>query len=55
MVDSFSKTSLKSYINSLDIINPNSLARAILNKAIDNYGGLYRDDMTVVAVRVFPN
>ncbi|MBO7218804.1 MAG: SpoIIE family protein phosphatase, partial [Clostridia bacterium] len=55
VVDSFSKTSLKSYINSLDIINPNSLARAILNKAIDNYGGLYRDDMTVVAVRVFPN
>ena len=54
VVDSFSKTSLKDYINSLDIINPNTLAKTILDKAVSNYAGLYKDDMTVVAIRVFP-
>ena len=54
VVDSFGKTSIREYINSLDIVNPKTLADTILHKAISNYGGYYKDDMTVLAVRIFP-
>lgn len=54
VIDSFVKTDIVKYINSLDIINPSTLADTILQKAISNYGGIHKDDMTVVVVRVFP-
>ena len=56
VTDSFSgKIDLAKYISSLDIINPLSLSKEILDKALDLDSGIAKDDMTVVCVRVFNN
>ena len=56
VTDSFSgKVDLAKYISSLDIINPLSLSKEILDKALDLDMGIAKDDMTVVCVRVFNN
>ncbi len=45
--------SIKDYLRSLDIINPQSLSDEIIMKALDLSSGVAKDDMTVICVRVF--
>lgn len=52
--DSFeNKCDLRLYVSTLDIINPQTLSQNILDKALSLNGGIARDDMTVICVRVF--
>lgn len=44
---------ISDYLQSLDIINPQSLSDEIMSKAITLSDGIAKDDMTVIAVRVF--
>lgn len=56
VTDSFEgKVDLCQYISHLDIINPRTLSRKILDEAINLNGGVAIDDMTVICARVFPN
>lgn len=52
--DAFSKTSLKTIINNLTSINPQTLADEIMLAAKRSLGGVINDDMTVLVARVFP-
>ena len=49
------KDKIPSVIRNSDIINPQTLADKIMDIALKEYGGVARDDMTVVCVRVFEN
>lgn len=52
--DSFGSASdLVDYLRTVPAYNPQSLAENVLNKAIENYAGEKKDDMTALAVRVF--
>ncbi len=54
VTDSFeNKVDLAQYISYLDIINPLTLSKEILNKALSLSDNIANDDMTVVCVRVF--
>lgn len=56
VTDSFEgKIELSEYIANSNIINPMTLSKDILNKALDLNDGIAIDDMTVVCVRVFEN
>ncbi len=56
VTDSFEgKIDLCQFISHLDIINPRTLSRKILDEAISLNGGVAIDDMTVICARVFPN
>ncbi len=44
---------IPNYLRSLDILNPQVLSDTILNKALELSSGTPKDDMTVIAVRVF--
>lgn len=56
ITDSFEgKIELAEYIRNDDIINPQTLSKDILNKALELNGGVALDDMTVICVRVFSN
>ncbi len=44
---------IKNILISLDTINPQLLSEQIIDKALDMNGGVSKDDMTVVCVRVF--
>ncbi len=56
VTDSFEgKIELSEYIANSNVINPMTLSKDILNKALDLNGGIAIDDMTVVCVRVFEN
>ena len=48
-----SSTDLYEALCALPRSNPQELADSILNRAIDEYGGQSKDDMTVLAVRLF--
>lgn len=48
-----SSTDLFEFIKDFTPLNPQKLADDILNKALSLYGGEAKDDMTVVAVRLF--
>lgn len=45
---------LTNFINNLNSVNPQTIADEILDRAVDLNNGVCSDDMTVVAVRVFP-
>lgn len=45
---------LKTYINNLDSVNPQTISDDILDHAVDLVNGNCNDDFTVVAVRVYP-
>lgn len=51
--DCFEGDALPDYINGISSHNPESAASAVLSRALENVGGTPRDDMTVVAFRVF--
>ncbi|MDY6368009.1 MAG: SpoIIE family protein phosphatase [Clostridia bacterium] len=52
--DSFKSSSeLVDYLRTIPAFNPQSLADNVLNKAIENYGGEKKDDMTALAVRIY--
>ncbi|MCH5161945.1 MAG: SpoIIE family protein phosphatase [Clostridiales bacterium] len=51
--DCFSGDGLPGFINELKAVNPERTARAILDRALKNCGDEVRDDMTVVAFRLF--
>lgn len=54
VTDAFhSTTDLYETLSILPRSNPQELADALLNKAIDAYGGIAKDDMTAIAVRLF--
>lgn len=46
--------SLQTFINNLDSTNPQTIADEILDRAVDLQNGVCSDDMTVIAVRVYP-
>ena len=55
ITDSFgSAEALKDFIFQSNTINPQTLAEDILDRAVDLNQGVLKDDMTVLAVRVFP-
>lgn len=45
---------LTTFINNLTSVNPQTIADEILDRAVDLNNGVCNDDMTVVAVRIFP-
>lgn len=45
---------LRDYIMSCSTLNPQELSEQIIDHAIDLNGGVIKDDMTVVAARIFP-
>ena len=52
--DSFgSAADLVDFLRTVPAYNPQSLAENVLNKAVENYGGEKKDDMTALAVRVY--
>lgn len=53
--DCFDGDALPEYINTLAALNPERVARSILERALENVGGTPKDDMTVVAFRLFEN
>ena len=54
VTDAFgSANDLYDVLKTMPIRNPQQLAQDLLNKAIDNYGGVAKDDMTALAVRLF--
>jgi stage II sporulation protein E len=56
VTDAFgSLTDLYDVLKSIPANNPQQLADAILTQAIQAYGGLPKDDMTALAVRLFRN
>ena len=56
VTDSFEgRVDLAEYIRNSDIINPLTLSKNILAKALELNGGIAQDDMTVICVRVFTN
>ena len=48
-----SSTDMLSFLKTLSSINPQSLAQDLLNKALELERNLPKDDMTVLAVRIF--
>lgn len=46
---------MASIIRSIDTINPQTLSDRLLSIALDESGGVARDDMTIIAIRVFEN
>lgn len=56
IVDAFpSTTELYDVLRSVPLRNPQQLTDCILEKALQAYGGIAKDDMTVLAVRLFKN
>ena len=41
------------FINNINSLNPQEVADQILQKALENNGGIAKDDMTVVVAKVF--
>lgn len=52
--DAFVNDALKTTINNITSINPQSVADEIIMAAKNNVGGIIKDDMTVLVARVFP-
>lgn len=53
VTDLFDGDELPDYINDISSHNPEAAATAILNRALEKADGVPRDDMTVIAFRVF--
>lgn len=54
ITDAFSSTTdLYELLKHIPIRNPQQLADSVLNRALEEYGGIAKDDMTAVAVRLF--
>ena len=51
--DCFSGDELPEYINGLTAFNPETVSDAVLRRALELSGGTPRDDMTVIAFRLF--
>ena len=52
--DSFSSSAeLVDFLRTLPAFNPQSLAESVLERAVKNYGGEKKDDMTALAVRIY--
>jgi stage II sporulation protein E len=48
------KSDLQDFINGLSSTNPQTIADEIMDRAKDLNNGIVKDDMTVLAVRIFP-
>lgn len=56
ITDAFeNKLDLAEFIRCQNIINPTTLSKVIAEKALELNGGIAKDDMTVICVRVFEN
>ena len=54
ITDAFSSTAdLYELLKRVPVRNPQQLADCVLNRALEEYGGVAKDDMTAVAVRLF--
>ncbi len=53
VADCFAGDELPEYINGLSAVNPERTARAVLERALKRVGNVPRDDMTVIAVRLY--
>lgn len=53
VADALTNIKVEEYLRSLDIINPQTLCDTIMEKALVETDGIARDDMSVIAVRVF--
>ncbi len=51
--DALSSIKIKDFLRSLDIINPQTLCDTIMEKALSETDGVAKDDMSVIAIRVF--
>ena len=48
------KSDLQDFINNISSTNPQTIADEIMDRALDLNDGIIKDDMTVLAVRIFP-
>ena len=53
VADALATISIPDYLRGLDIINPQVLCDTIMERAIMETEGIARDDMSVVAIRIF--
>ena len=53
VADALSGIKISDYLRSLDIINPQTLCDTIMERALLETDGVARDDMSVIAIRVF--
>lgn len=53
VADALSNIKISDYLRSLDIINPQTLCDTVMEKALSQTDGVARDDMSVIAIRVF--
>lgn len=54
VTDSFhDRDEMLEFVSSIDCVNPQECAGILLDRALANYGGSSRDDMTVLTMRVF--
>ena len=54
VTDSFSdRDEMLEFVSSIDCANPQECAKILLERAVANYGGVSKDDMTVLTMRVF--
>ncbi|MCI9031784.1 MAG: SpoIIE family protein phosphatase [Clostridia bacterium] len=51
--DAFDDGALEALISAQSTLNPQTLSRAVLDTALKNYGGVQRDDMTVLCGRIY--
>ncbi len=54
IADAFGRYDLKQFINNLNLINPQQIANAIIDKAVAISRNVCEDDMTVLVARIFP-
>ncbi len=55
VTDAFeSREAMQEFVQDITSINPQSIAEEVLDRAIDLSNGVLHDDMTVLAVRIFP-
>ncbi len=51
--DAFEEGALETLVSSQSTLNPQTLSRVVLDTALKNYGGVQRDDMTVLCGRIY--
>lgn len=51
--DAFEEGEIEAFVSAATTLNPQTLSRDILDVALKNYGGVQRDDMTVLCGRIY--
>lgn len=54
VTDSFdTETDMEDFLKSITTVNPQTIADEVLKRAIENYNGIPKDDMTVLVARIY--